>query len=68
VWSSKVTWIFSDWRENKPSLIEADLVANCGESAEGFYLTALSTVDVAMVILKKDATGICTISKLFKIT
>jgi hypothetical protein len=27
--------------------MEADLVAHCGESVEGFYLTTLSTVDVA---------------------
>ena len=38
---------FSDWNENKPGFIEADLVAHCGDSAEGFYLTTLSTVDVA---------------------
>jgi hypothetical protein len=37
---------FSDWNENKPGFLEADLVAHCGESAEGFYLTTLSTVDV----------------------
>ena len=38
---------FSDWNENKPGFLEADLVAHCGESVEGFYLTTLSTVDVA---------------------
>ena len=38
---------FSDWNENKPGFLEADLVAHCGESAERFYLTTLSTVDVA---------------------
>ncbi len=38
---------FSDWNENKPGYLEADLVAHCGDSAEGFYLTTLSTVDVA---------------------
>lgn len=38
---------FSDWNENRPGFVEADLVAHCGESAEGFYLTTLSTVDVA---------------------
>lgn len=38
---------FSDWNENKPGFLEADLVAHCGESAEGFYLATLSTVDVA---------------------
>jgi len=38
---------FSEWNENKPGFLEADLVAHCGESAEGFYLTTLWTVDVA---------------------
>ncbi len=38
---------FGDWNENKPGFVEADLVAHCGDSAEGFYLTTLSTVDVA---------------------
>ena len=38
---------FADWQENRPGFLEVDLVAHCGESAEGFYLTTLSTVDVA---------------------
>jgi hypothetical protein len=38
---------FSDWDDSKPGFLEIDLVAHCGESAEGFYLTTLSTVDVA---------------------
>jgi hypothetical protein len=38
---------FGEWNENKPGFLEADLVAHCGDSAEGFYLTTLSTVDVA---------------------
>ena len=38
---------FADWEENRPGFLEVDLVAHCGESAEGFYLTTLSTVDVA---------------------
>jgi hypothetical protein len=38
---------FSEWNENKPGFLEADLVAHCGDSSEGFYLTTLSTVDVA---------------------
>jgi predicted DNA-binding transcriptional regulator len=38
---------FSEWNEDKPGFLEADLVAHCGESTEGFYLTTLSTVDVA---------------------
>ena len=38
---------FADWEENRPGFLEIDLVAHCGESAFGFYLTTLSTVDVA---------------------
>ena len=38
---------FSEWNEKKPGFLEADLVAHCGDSVEGFYLTTLSTVDVA---------------------
>ncbi len=38
---------FSDWNEKKPGFLEVDLVAHCGDSAEGFYLTTLSAVDVA---------------------
>jgi len=38
---------FADWQEERPGFLEADLVSHCGESAEGFYLNTLSTVDVA---------------------
>ncbi len=38
---------FSEWEDTRPGFLEADLVAHCGDSAEGFYLTTLSTVDVA---------------------
>jgi hypothetical protein len=38
---------FTEWEGTKPGFIEGDLVAHCGESSEGFYLTTLSTVDVA---------------------
>jgi hypothetical protein len=38
---------FSEWTENEPGFLEVDLVAHCGESTEGFYLTTLSAVDVA---------------------
>jgi hypothetical protein len=37
----------ADWQENKPGFLEIDLVAHCGESTEGFYLTTLCAVDVA---------------------
>jgi hypothetical protein len=38
---------FTDWEDTRPGFLEADLVAHCGESVEGFYLNTLSTVDVA---------------------
>jgi len=38
---------FADWEEDTPGFLEIDLVAHCGESTEGFYLTTLTTVDVA---------------------
>jgi hypothetical protein len=38
---------FADWQEASPGFLEVDLVAHCGESTEGFYLTTLSAVDVA---------------------
>ncbi len=38
---------FTDWQEDCSGFLEVDLVAHCGESTEGFYLTTLCTVDVA---------------------
>jgi len=38
---------FADWQEDRPGFLEVDLVPHCGDSSEGFYLTTLSTVDVA---------------------
>lgn len=38
---------FGEWEEESPGFIEVDLVAHCGESTEGFYLTTLSAVDIA---------------------
>jgi len=38
---------FADWEEDQPGFMETDLVAHCGESAEGFYLHTLCAVDVA---------------------
>ena len=38
---------FTDWQEDRPGFLEVDLVAHCGDSTEGFYLTTLCTVDVA---------------------
>jgi hypothetical protein len=38
---------FADWTDEGPGFLEVDLVAHCGESTEGFYLTTLSAVDIA---------------------
>jgi hypothetical protein len=38
---------FADWQDGRPGFLEADLVSHCGEITEGFYLTSLSTVDIA---------------------
>jgi len=38
---------FADWTDERPGFLEVDLVAHCGESTEGFYLTTLCAVDVA---------------------
>jgi hypothetical protein len=38
---------FAEWEETKPGFLEVDLVGHCGESAEGFFLHTLCTVDVA---------------------
>jgi len=38
---------FADWEDERPGFLEVDLVSHCGESTEGFYLTSLSTVDIA---------------------
>jgi hypothetical protein len=37
---------FTDWEENRPGYLEADTVAHCGDSVEGFYLNTLMAVDV----------------------
>jgi hypothetical protein len=38
---------FADWQENKAGFLEIDMVAHCGDSADGFYLNTLCAVDVA---------------------
>ena len=38
---------FTDWQENRPGYLEADTVAHCGDSVEGFYLSTLMAVDIA---------------------
>lgn len=38
---------FSDWNDVAPGFVEADLVAHCGESADGSFLNTLVLTDVA---------------------
>jgi hypothetical protein len=38
---------FADWNEHRPGFLEADLVAHCGDTVDGFYLNTLSAVDVS---------------------
>jgi hypothetical protein len=38
---------FQDWNEAKPGFMEADLVAHCGPSAEGSFLSTLTLTDIA---------------------
>jgi len=38
---------FGELDRSHPGFLEADTVAHCGQSADGFYLTTLSMVDVA---------------------
>jgi len=38
---------FGEWKGVTPGSLQADLVAHCGESTEGFYLTTLLGIDVS---------------------
>lgn len=38
---------FSEWNDRRPGFLEIDLVAHCGDSAEGFFLYTLTAVDIA---------------------
>jgi hypothetical protein len=38
---------FFDWNDLAPGFMEADLVAHCGEKAEGAYLNTLTMTDIA---------------------
>lgn len=40
------TW--SEWKGAQPGSLQADLVLHCGESTDGFFLTTLCAVDVAL--------------------
>jgi hypothetical protein len=38
---------FSEWDDQRPGFVEADLVAHCGDNVGGSYLNTLTMVDVA---------------------
>jgi hypothetical protein len=38
---------FADWNDAKPGFMEVDLVAHCGDSAEGQYIQTLTAVDIS---------------------
>ncbi len=38
---------YTPWEEQRPGFLEIDLVAHCGTTTEGFYLTTLVGTDVA---------------------
>lgn len=38
---------FTPWEEERPGFLEIDLVAHCGQSAEGIYLNTLTATDLA---------------------
>ena len=38
---------FAEWADVSPGHLQADLLAHCGESARGFFLTSLLAIDVA---------------------
>lgn len=40
------TW--GEWRDAEPGSVQGDLVLHCGESVEGFFLSTLTLVDVAI--------------------
>lgn len=46
---------FADWDDARPGFLEVDLVAHCGESTEGFYLTTLVSVDIASTWVELEA-------------
>ena len=37
---------FADWNEDKPGFMELDLVAHCGDTAEGQFLNTLTCTDI----------------------
>lgn len=46
---------FAEWEDARPGFLEADLVAHCGTSTEGFSLCTLCAVDVATSWVELEA-------------
>lgn len=46
---------FAQWDDHRPGFLEADLVAHCGESTEGFSLNTLTAVDIATGWVERQA-------------
>jgi hypothetical protein len=46
---------FTEWDDAGPGFLEVDLVAHCGSSTRGFYLTTLCAVDIATAWVELDA-------------
>ena len=38
---------FSEWNDNRPGFLEADLVAHCGDNPGGYFLNTLVMTDIA---------------------
>jgi len=57
---------FTDWNEDKPGFLEIDLVAHCGESAEGQFLNTLTCTDLCtgwtepIALLRRSQESVCT--------
>lgn len=46
---------FGEWANVPPGNVQADLLAHCGESVQGFYLTSLLAIDVATAWIELQA-------------
>lgn len=46
---------FTDWDDARPGFGEADLVAHCGTSTQGFYLCTLCAVDIPTAWIELEA-------------
>ena len=49
---------FSDWKEPKPGYLEMDLVAHCGGTVTGSYISSLVVTDVCSGWTEAKAAGL----------